>query len=486
MTRDELVAKLKDVEWDDFEAKEAASELPKSVWETVSAFSNASGGWIVLGVRQTGKKFEITGVKNPEKVESDFLNVVRGGQKLSQRIAVTAKKHKFRGKTVLTFFVPSSPVKPVYIQSLQNTFLRSGSGDRRAGDMEINAMFRDQAFGTKSEQLVDGSSIAMLDPHSLETYRNRIANVNPQFPYNELKTREFCEKTGISRNGRLTYGGLLMLGNRDDVLRHVSNFWIDMLEIPGTRPGDADPRYTFRMPEQANIWEYYNALIQRLRLHVDAPFTAGPDGFAPDDDSELYALREGLVNMLAHADYFSPMHSTVRVFADRIEFQNAGRFMFDLKELKKQLHSMPRNPVLIKLFRFAKLGENAGYGIDKMLTWEKLTHSPVEFASDLVCSTVTYRRKSKIEPVMGSSSQNDPVNGPVNDPVNDPVNLSNLSPTAAAVLNAVKAQNAASMVVIAAQLHISPSTVKRALRQLKEAQAIERVGSDKSGHWEVK
>ena len=32
-----------------------------------------------------------------------------------------------------------------------------------------------------------------------------------------------------------------------------------------------------RMPEQENIWEYYNVLIQRLRLHVDAPFTAGPD-----------------------------------------------------------------------------------------------------------------------------------------------------------------------------------------------------------------
>ena len=95
MTKVELVAKLKDVEWDDFEAKEAASELPKSVWETVSAFSNASGGWIVLGVKQTGKKFEIVGVKNPEKVESDFLNTVRGGQKLSQRISVTAKKHKF-------------------------------------------------------------------------------------------------------------------------------------------------------------------------------------------------------------------------------------------------------------------------------------------------------------------------------------------------------------------------------------------------------
>ena len=52
MTRNELLAKLKDIEWDDFEAKEAATELPKNIWETVSAFSNASGGWIVLGIKQ--------------------------------------------------------------------------------------------------------------------------------------------------------------------------------------------------------------------------------------------------------------------------------------------------------------------------------------------------------------------------------------------------------------------------------------------------
>ena len=39
MTKEELVARLRDIEWDDFEVKAAKSELPKNVWETVSAFS---------------------------------------------------------------------------------------------------------------------------------------------------------------------------------------------------------------------------------------------------------------------------------------------------------------------------------------------------------------------------------------------------------------------------------------------------------------
>ena len=53
MNKTELLDRLTDIEWDDFEVKEARSELPKSVWETVSSFSNAAGGWLFLGVSRS-------------------------------------------------------------------------------------------------------------------------------------------------------------------------------------------------------------------------------------------------------------------------------------------------------------------------------------------------------------------------------------------------------------------------------------------------
>ena len=271
-----------------------------------------------------------------------------------------------------------------------NTYIRTGSGDRRATETEVMAMMRDQAFGSKSEQVVEGTSINDLNKSSLETYRNHIRNDNPSFPYKDLPDDQFCDKVGISKDGQLTIGGILMLGQRDVVQRHVSNFWIDYLEIPGKSLADAQVRYTFRMQEQDNIWESYQIILQRLRNFVDAPYEARPNGVGAEDESQLYALREGLTNCCAHADYFSPMHPTIRVFTDRIELQNPGRFMFPLSELRTQIHSIPRNPNLIKFFRYAKLGENAGYGIDKMLVWEKLTKGKVEFTSDLVCSTITY------------------------------------------------------------------------------------------------
>ena len=389
MTKEELLQKLTDIEWDDFECKASQNKLSEDVWSTVSSFSNTSGGWIVFGIKQIGKKFEIQGVNNGEKTESDFLNTLRG-EKFNMRLSARGMKYNFDGKLVLAFFVPSSIVKPIYYGNPINTFIRTGSGDRRATETEIMAMMRDQAFGCKSELVVEGTSLEDLNKSSLETYRNQIRNENPSFPYKNLSDDQFCEKVGISKEGKLTIGGILMLGQRDVVQRHVSNFWIDYLEIPGKSLADARVRYTYRMQEQDNIWESYQIILQRLRNFVDAPYQARPDGVGAEDESELYALREGLTNCCAHADYFSPMHPTIRVFADRIELQNPGRFMFPLSELRTQIHSIPRNPSIIKFFRYAKLGENAGYGIDKMLVWEKLTKGKVEFASDLVSSTVTY------------------------------------------------------------------------------------------------
>ena len=66
MTKQELLKRIQDIEWDDFEVKAAKADLPKNIWETVSAFSNCSGGWIVLGIRQIGANFEISGVDNVE------------------------------------------------------------------------------------------------------------------------------------------------------------------------------------------------------------------------------------------------------------------------------------------------------------------------------------------------------------------------------------------------------------------------------------
>ena len=142
------------------------------------------------------------------------------------------------------------------------------------------------------------------------------------------------------------------------------------------------------------------------------------------------------------------------------------------------MHSMPRNPVLIKLFRFAKLSENAGFGIDKMLTWEKLTHNSVEFSSDVVCSTVTYFRTKNIMDLQ-NVLENVLENVPENVPVNVPENRKKI------IVSLIKENKTITMDEMSVLCKVNVKTIKRDIEYLKQKGLITRIGPDKGGYWKV-
>jgi ATP-dependent DNA helicase RecG len=372
MNSAELTQKLENLEWEDFEVKEAQSDLPKSVWETVSAFSNSSGGWIIFGIKQAGASFEIIGLLHPEKIEQDFLNVLRTGQKFNTIINPECALHKIAGKNILAFYIPPSSKKPIYFNSPSNTFIRRASSDQRATKEEIDSMYRDQTFGTKTSETVLKTGIADLKEKSVRTYRAYMAQFNPLVSYNRLELDEFLIKMRVleRESGQCTFAGLLFFGKRDSIERFFPDFRVDLLEIPGTSYEDATSRYSFRMSQDDydNLWEVYFECFNRLRKEVDVTFKMNHEGFGEDLSPGLLAVREALVNMLMHADYFAPSHSRIRIFTNQIEYYNAGGLPKPLQELKQKDLSIPRNPILAKLFRMVKLAENAGYGFDKIDT----------------------------------------------------------------------------------------------------------------------
>ncbi len=471
MKKEELLSRLNGVEWNDFEAKEAKSEVPKSVWETVSAFSNSYGGWIVFGIKEKrsgGKStYEIQGVECPEKVEQDFVNVLRSNSKFNHRISVQAARFEIDGKTVLAFYIPMSEFKPVYIGVPTNTYIRVGSGDQRATEYEVRAMQRDQAFGKKSNEAVFGSSYDDINQGSFQDYRSYLRAFNPELSYNTLGDTEFAVKTGIMFNGLLSVGGLLMFGNIESILRYNPDFIIDYMEIPGTSIKDAGKRYIFRLQEQENIWEYYKVILQKLRTRVDNPYSPRVDGIAPDDNTQLYCVREALVNLLAHADYFSEIHSTVRVYDNSIDFQNAGSFPVNLNIVGRTIVSQPRNPNLLRFFKLARISENGGYGIDKILNWKNITNCSVTIESDITKSEVRFELPISVNQRQSTS-----------------INVS--APLSEQVLMLIGVNNRITIAELAMSTGQSKSSIDRIISELKKLGRLVRAGSARNGKWELR
>ncbi|MCD6355473.1 MAG: putative DNA binding domain-containing protein [Prolixibacteraceae bacterium] len=409
MTKEELIQKLSDLEWEDFEVKAARAEIPKDAWETVSAFSNTSGGWLLFGVKQIGKKFEIQGVTNPEKIEQDFLNTIRGG-KFNVFVPTKQEKYTVDGNTVIAFYIPVSKNKPVYYNSLANTFIRRGSSDQRATNEEIDSMYRDQTFGTKTSEIATGTSRKSINDASLSRYRDYMSRFNPTVSYNRYNEADFLQKLRIMDGDQCTLGGLLFLGNRDAIERFFPDFRIDLLEIPGTSYSNAKVRYTFRIDEYDNLWEYYFECISRLKSKVDVEYKMGNEGFAKDVSPGFDALREALVNMLMHSDHFSPACPRIRIFTDHIEFYNPGGMPKPIEELKGKDISLPRNPIITKLFRVVKLAENAGYGLDNIeFNWKSYNNTlptfDVDFDSVIVKFQIEQEKVSQKTPESEEGSE---------------------------------------------------------------------------------
>ena len=70
----------------DIECKKAEKSVPKSAYESYSAFANTKGGYIILGVREDktktdpNERFIIQGIEDAPKQKEDFWNTINGNK----------------------------------------------------------------------------------------------------------------------------------------------------------------------------------------------------------------------------------------------------------------------------------------------------------------------------------------------------------------------------------------------------------------------
>ena len=488
MTKEELKERIADLEWEDFEAKTAKSELPKDIWESVSSFSNCYGGWIVLGVKQEGKTFSIQGVDNIEKLEQDFFSTLRS-QKFNAQLIAQPKKYIIDDKKLLAFYIPASKIKPIYYNVPSNTYIRMGSGDQRATEAEINAMFRDQSFGIKTEQFIPMSNFDMVNSASLQSYRSYVKAYNPDRAYPELDDASFCNKIKfLNDNGEISYSCLLMFGKGEYVQQFVPTFALSYLEIPGIDVASAKQRYTYKLPEQDNIWESYLIIMRRLQTVVNVPFgKINHLGVAEHDTSMSDIVREALVNFCQHADFFSPLRSSIHVFLNRIEFLNAGSFPVALNKMVGKFFSMARNPGISKMFRWADLCENEGFGMDELLSWQKITNSKVEIESEREFSRVILYLPENGANLGANEVQiaQDGANLGANE-VQTAQDGANLGTNKQRILHAIQIDNTLSVLKLQVLTDIPLRTLQREINELIELGALEKGGTRKNIIWTIK
>ena len=133
------------------EAKEALGGLPESIWETYSAFANADGGVILLGVEEMpDKTLHAVNLLDPQWLLEDFWNLINDPMTVSVNIL---REEDVRildvdGNTIIAITVPRVQPEnwPVYIFNdiYRGAYRRCGEGDYRIPREEIEAILAER------------------------------------------------------------------------------------------------------------------------------------------------------------------------------------------------------------------------------------------------------------------------------------------------------------------------------------------------------
>lgn len=393
MNQDELLARLNGIEWNDFECKRAQRGVPEDAFKTVSAFANTAGGWLVFGVSEVNGQLEITGVQEPDKVQNDFLAVLRGGQKLNRVIAVDAHRFEVEGKHVFAFYVPESSrsEKPVYLKGdPRQSYLRRGAGDEQFTQSELERFLRDAA-----QDRYDGVALADIpvdqcfDLATIKWYQAQFARRNPEHfeitdPIEFLLNWNFV----VEQGGKTlpTRAGVLLFGAGRYVRQILPRPVLDYQRIDAAfEKWSTEQRWHDRYVFEENIFQAWQGLVSRYMRIAEHPFSLDPATLRRNDDPPDYvAFREAAINLLIHQDYGDHgRKASIKLFADRTVFWNPGDAFATEAELLDPTEKEVRNPAIVKAFRRIGLSDQAGTGIRAIFrNWHELGRVPPQLKND--------------------------------------------------------------------------------------------------------
>lgn len=195
------------------EAKRAQGGLPRSIWETYSAFANSFGGLILLGVIETeNKTLASVPLPDPEELVRQFWQIVNDPARVSANIlrSTDVWVDESGGNRIVIIHVPRADRhdRPMYLGTdpFSGAYRRGGEGDYHCSAEEVRAMMRDQADLPRDLAPLEGLDQNALCPAAVTRYRARLLRCRPGHVWGELSDAGLLLRLGAltrAENGAL-------------------------------------------------------------------------------------------------------------------------------------------------------------------------------------------------------------------------------------------------------------------------------------------
>ena len=438
----------------------------KEVWRDeylkwISGFANAQGGVLEIGRNDAGK---VVGLADAGKLLVDLPNKIRDVLGILVEINLRSEA----GKDYVQIVVPPYPYPVSYKGEYH---VRSGSTKQELKGAALDRFLLGKQGRRWDGVPVPGVSVADLSAAALQDFRQS-AGRSERLSQELLREDDthLIDKLHLTEGTSLKRAAVLLF--HSDPERWFTGAYLKI----GRFQSDSELRY------QDEVHGNLFAQVDRTMDLLLTKYLEARIGYAGVRRTETFpvpeeALREALLNAIAHKDYASGVPIQISVYADRIVFWNNGPLQdgWTAATLQAKHASRPPNPDIANAFFRAGMIESWGLGIEKMrqaclsrglpapALREEAQGLWVEFAFPALGKTPGETRVKTSGKVSGKTS----------------------GKTSGKIVAHLARQPAATIPELAALLGITQRSVERNLRKLQLDGAIKRIGAAKGGHWEV-
>jgi len=311
----------------------------------ICAFANATGGVILIGVTDAG---EITGVNDHNRLKSEIQATARSAD---PPIAVEVESIG----DVLCIKVPAQNSKPYSFGG--KFFIREGASSQQLSRDEIREFFYKEGLIHFDETPCDGFSIAEdLTDEVWALFRRRARIPEHMDPATALTNLHL-----IGLDGRMTHAGAWLLAS--DIQKFSISADAACALFMGTDKVRILDRRGFNRDVYSMIDDVVNYILSKINIEYIIKHVKREE--RPELPEE--ALREAVVNALAHRDYRSTGNVQIYIFKDRVEIVSPGGLPAGMTEADLGVKSIPRNPLLFGMLHRMEAVEHIGSGIKRIL-----------------------------------------------------------------------------------------------------------------------